>query len=66
MVLGPGAAFDAVASQSEVAHAELVGLLPAAVLEEEPATRWQELDLAPSRTIEARLKQAGLDGGRFG
>src|SRR5262249_33513698 len=51
-VLGPGAAFDAVASRCEVARAELVGLVPASVLEAEPTSRWQELDLDPSRTIE--------------
>ena len=64
-VLGPGAAFDAVAGRTEVARAELVGLVPAAVLDAEPANRWTELDLGRSRTIEARLEQAGLDGGRF-
>jgi glutamate formiminotransferase/glutamate formiminotransferase/formiminotetrahydrofolate cyclodeaminase len=64
-VTGPDAAFDAVAARAPVARAELVGLVPAAVLDRIPATRWPELDLAPERTIEARLSQAGLDGGRF-
>jgi glutamate formiminotransferase len=62
--VGPGAAFDAVASRAAVARAELVGLVPAAVLAAEPPRRWRELDLDPGRTIEARLQQAGLDGGR--
>ncbi|HVF32439.1 MAG TPA: hypothetical protein VM933_05320 [Acidimicrobiales bacterium] len=61
----PGAAFDAVASRAAVARAELVGLLPARVLGAIPPSRWPELDLSPARTIEARLSQAGLDGGSF-
>ncbi|MDP9074970.1 MAG: hypothetical protein M3N98_12520 [Actinomycetota bacterium] len=60
---GPAAAFDAVASQAGVARAELVGLLPASVLGAVAEHRWPELDLGRSRTIEARLEQAGLDGG---
>jgi glutamate formiminotransferase / 5-formyltetrahydrofolate cyclo-ligase len=62
---GPDAAFDAVASQAAVARAELVGLVPASLLDAIPPARWPELDLSPSRTIEARLSQAGLDGGSF-
>jgi glutamate formiminotransferase len=62
---GPDAAFDAVAARAAVARAELVGLVPASVLEAIPPVRWPQLDLSTSRTIEARLSQAGLDGGRF-
>jgi glutamate formiminotransferase / 5-formyltetrahydrofolate cyclo-ligase len=62
---GPGAAFDAVASRTGIARAELVGLMPLGVLQAEPRHRWAELDLEYSRTIEARLEGAGLDGGRF-
>ncbi|MHB1533966.1 MAG: hypothetical protein ACYC1D_05010 [Acidimicrobiales bacterium] len=62
---GPAAAFDAVAKRAAVARAELVGLIPAGVLNRIASSRWAELDLDPSRTIEARLEQAGLDGGRF-
>lgn len=62
---GPAAAFDAVASRAAVARAELVGLAPGAVLRRIPRHRWRELDLDPATTIEARLEQAGLDGGRF-
>ncbi|MGI8753997.1 MAG: hypothetical protein ACR2MN_17115 [Acidimicrobiales bacterium] len=62
-VVGPAAAFDAVAYQAEVARAELVGLAPRSVLDAVPRHRWPELDLDPSTTIEARLEQAGLDGG---
>ena len=38
-----------------VLRAELVGLIPADVLESVPQHRWAELDLAEDRTIEARL-----------
>ncbi len=63
---GPAAAFDAVASRAGVTRAELVGLVPRAVLDAIPSERFTELDLSPERTIEARLEKAGLDGGRFG
>lgn len=55
LVLGPDRAYDAVAALTEVAGAELVGLVPVAVLHRVPAERWAELDLDPSHTIEARL-----------
>jgi glutamate formiminotransferase len=63
--VGPAAAFDAVASRTAVARAELVGLIPLSVLEQAPRRRWKELGLDPSTTIEARLERAGLNGGRF-
>lgn len=66
MTFGPDAAFDAVSERAAVARAELVGLAPAAVLGSIPQQRWPALDLSPASTIEARLNQAGLDGGRFG
>jgi glutamate formiminotransferase len=56
---GPAAVFDAVARRAEIDRAELVGLVPAAVLAQTPARRWSELDLDPSRTVEARLEAAG-------
>ncbi len=62
-VLGPADAYDAVAALVAVERAELVGLLPAAVLRRSPPRRWAELDLAADRTIEARLEQAGFDPG---
>ena len=65
LVVGPDAVYDAVAATTEVARAELVGLAPRAVVDAIPRHRWLELDLDSSRTIEARLEQAGLDGGRF-
>lgn len=66
LTTGPDAAFDAVADKAAVARAELVGLVPAAVLAAIPEARWPELDLSAATTIEARLSRAGLDGGRFG
>ena len=64
--LGPAAAFDAVADRATIVRSELVGLVPASVLAATPPDRWEALDLGPSRTIEARLEQAGLDGGSGG
>lgn len=62
---GPDAAFDAVSALAEVQRAELVGLLPRTALDAIAERRWPQLDLATSKTIEARLSQAGLDGGSF-
>lgn len=53
--VGPAAVHDAVASEVAVAGAELVGLVPRAVLDAVPRHRWAELDLADDRTIESRL-----------
>lgn len=64
--VGPDAVFDAVATRAAVARAELVGLVPRRVLAAIQPVRWAELDLAPSRTIEARLEETGLDRGSFG
>jgi glutamate formiminotransferase/glutamate formiminotransferase/formiminotetrahydrofolate cyclodeaminase len=58
--VGPAHAYDAVARHAEVDGAQLVGLIPAAVLTAVPRHRWPDLDLDPSRTIEARLEAAGL------
>lgn len=55
---GPADAYDAVARLAPVAGAELVGLIPAAVLDSVPAARWTDLDLSPERTIEARTALA--------
>ena len=59
--LGPGEAFDLVAAHAEIVRAELVGLLPRAVLAAIPPDRWELLDVDESKTIEARLARAGLD-----
>jgi glutamate formiminotransferase len=60
LAVGPAVAFDDVragAAREHVAvrRAELVGLVPEAVLAAIPPARWAELDLSPERTIEARL-----------
>lgn len=57
--VGPADAWDAVASHAAVARAELVGLVPEAVLRSTPEDRWEQLDLAADRSIEARLAAAG-------
>jgi glutamate formiminotransferase/glutamate formiminotransferase/formiminotetrahydrofolate cyclodeaminase len=54
---GPAAAYDAVAALVPVSGAELVGLVPEAVLRAVPEERWSELDLAADRTVEARLQR---------
>jgi len=59
LALGPAAAYDAVAVRVTVAGAELVGLLPVAVLEAQPERRWEELDLSRSRTVEMAVQRAG-------
>jgi len=59
-IVGPAAIYDAVAARLPVARAELVGLMPDAVLHAVDQTRWVELDLAASKTIESRLRAAGL------
>jgi glutamate formiminotransferase len=60
--LGPAGAHDLVAealdgSDASIERAELVGLLPAAVLDAIEPSRWVELDLSVDRTIEARLRR---------
>ena len=49
--LGPATAYDAVAARAQVDRAELVGLVPAAVLAAVPPERWAELGLGPDRTL---------------
>jgi glutamate formiminotransferase len=53
--LGPAQAYDAVAALAAIAGAELVGLVPEAVLAAVPRARWAELDLDADRSVEARL-----------
>ena len=57
--VGPAEVWDAVAAHAEIARAELVGLVPEAVLRATPEARWTRLDLAADRTIEARLAATG-------
>ena len=62
-VSGPAAVFDEVNRLAPAEGVELVGLLPRAALDGVPAHRWDELGIGTTETIEARLEQAGLDGG---
>lgn len=55
LLVGPAAVWDQVAALTTIARAELVGLVPETVLLATPRARWAQLDLAPERTIEARL-----------
>jgi hypothetical protein len=50
-VVGPAEAFDAVAALAPVAGAELVGLVPRAVLDAVDPGRWAELDLSEGRAL---------------
>jgi glutamate formiminotransferase / 5-formyltetrahydrofolate cyclo-ligase len=52
-------AASAVAKGVAVLRAELVGLIPAVVLDGVPPRRWSELDLSEESTIERRLETAG-------
>lgn len=60
MQVGPADVYDEVASQADIARAELVGLMPRAVLDRIDPSRWALLDLGPDRTIEGRLEARGL------
>jgi glutamate formiminotransferase len=55
--VGPAEAWDAVAAHVAPAGAELVGLVPASVLDRTDPERWSQLDLDRERTIEARLRR---------
>ncbi len=63
---GPAEVYDEVARLAALAGAgpvrgELVGLLPASVLQAVPERRWPELGLAATATLEARLAAAFAD-----
>lgn len=58
-VQGPAAVWDRVAAVAPIARAELVGLVPRSVLSAIPEERWDELDVADDRTIEARVAGGG-------
>jgi len=59
LVVGPSVVYDEVASLlpvgGEIVRAELVGLVPRAVLDAEEPSRWDELGLGENQTIESRL-----------
>ena len=65
LVVGPRQAAALVrdrlhAAGAAIDHSEVVGLVPRAVLDATPVSEWADLDLAPDRTIEARLtRRAG-------
>lgn len=63
LVTGPEVVYDAVATRAPIAHAELVGLVPAEVLAAVPPERWAQLDLSPGRTVEARLAARSRSSG---
>ena len=59
-------AYDAVAAAAraascKVVRAELVGLLPASHVEMIDASRWDELDIGPEKTIEYRIRHSQAD-----
>lgn len=64
--VGPDQVYDVVAAEVAIARAELVGLVPAAVIAAVPAERWTQLDLSPERTVEARLAASGRGPAREG
>jgi hypothetical protein len=58
LVVGPSTLYDEVAflvPRGAINHAELVGLIPEAVLRAQDPSRWQQLGLSYDKTIEARL-----------
>lgn len=66
LTTGPDDVYDATAralatrpdgNEIGIESTELVGLVPAALLERVPRHRWEELDLCAERTIEARMQE---------
>lgn len=55
LAVGPAEVVDAITAMAPIDGTELVGLVPAAVLDVIDPRRWTALDLAPDRTIEARV-----------
>jgi glutamate formiminotransferase len=56
--VGPSTIYDQVRgllASGVIDHAELVGLIPEALLRAEDSARWEQLDLSYEKTIEARL-----------
>ena len=58
--VGPADVYDRVAESARIERAELVGLVPDAVLRATPVRRWTTLDLGEDSTIEARLADRGI------
>jgi glutamate formiminotransferase / 5-formyltetrahydrofolate cyclo-ligase len=60
LIVGPAEIWERVAAVAAISRAELVGLVPQAVLAKIPPARWEELDLGTERTLEAQMsKRAG-------
>jgi glutamate formiminotransferase len=57
--VGPADVYEQVRRQAPIARAELVGLVPAAVLDRVASSEWARLDLSEDATIEARLAARG-------
>ncbi|MCX6510024.1 MAG: glutamate formiminotransferase [Actinobacteria bacterium] len=55
--VGPAEAYDIVAASAKIERAELVGLIPKAVLETVEPKRWEQLNLSIETTIEFRLER---------
>jgi glutamate formiminotransferase len=58
LVVGPSTIYDDVARlvpDGAIDHAELVGLIPEALLRAQDPARWKQLDVSYEKTIEARL-----------
>ncbi|MGE0879499.1 MAG: glutamate formiminotransferase [Acidimicrobiia bacterium] len=62
-VVGPAQVYDAVGTMAAIERAELVGLLPAAVLAAIDPERYEQLDVGPDRTIEARVLRRTRNAG---
>ncbi|MGH8997167.1 MAG: hypothetical protein ACRDYB_14245, partial [Acidimicrobiales bacterium] len=62
--LGPADAYDlvlgAMPRSADIVRAELVGLVPQAVLDATPPERWVELGLSASSGLEARVRDPAL------
>ena len=58
--VGPADVYDRVAAVAPIGRAELVGLVPEAVLHAIAPDRWAQLDLAADRTIEWRARAHGM------
>jgi glutamate formiminotransferase len=55
MRVGPAQVYARVAARAPIERAELVGLVPGAVLDAIDPSDWERLDLARDRTIESRI-----------
>ena len=53
--VGPAEVFDMISEMAQIDQCELVGLIPANVLQQIPKNRWNALDLTAEKTIEWQL-----------